>query len=94
MKSIKLFRVQDCSRHIVEWFSTHFQARQRAQEMVGLLENQPLADIVDIFECNVSRSKKHIQFNLNHGGWVGTEKKVDEVNHKGFVKMTEWTKED
>lgn len=91
MKGIKLFRIQDCGRYHVEWFSTHFQAKMRAMEMVGLRDNQPIADIVDIFECYVSRSKKHLLVNLNHGGWHGDEKKVDEVNQDGFVMLLNWT---
>ena len=91
MKQLKLFRVQDSGLHFVEWFSTHFQARQRAREMVGLDGNQSIVDIVDIFECNVSRSKKHLLVSLNHGGWHGDEKKVDEVNHDGFVALLNWT---
>lgn len=94
MKSdLKLYRVQDCTRHYVEWYGTHFQAKERAQEMVGRRDNQSIADIVDIFECQVSRSKEHLLISLNHGGWHGDEKKVDEVNHDGFVTLENWTKE-
>lgn len=94
MKSVKLFRVQDCTRHFVEWFNTHKQARERALEMVGLLDNEPLADIVDIFECHVSRDKGHILFCLNHGGWHGIDEKVDEVNQDGFADIKDWTKKE
>ena len=88
---LKLYRVQDDTRHCVEWYGTHFQAKQRAREMVGLHDNQPIADIVDIFECQVSRSKEHLLVSLNHGGWHGDEKKVDEVNQDGFVTIINWT---
>ena len=91
MKKLKLYRVQDCTRHYVEWFSTQFKARQRAREMVGLGQNQPIADIIDIFECNVSRAKQHILVGLNRGGWYGDERKIDEVNQNGFVALTNWT---
>lgn len=91
MSDLKLYRVQDCTGHYVEWFGTHFQAKERAQEMVGRRENQPIADIVDIFECTVSRRKNHLLDTLNHGGWYGDEKKVDEVNHDGFVYFSNWT---
>lgn len=62
-------------------------------EMVGKRDNQPIADIVDIFACNVSRSKKHLLVSLNHGGWHGDETKIDEVNKDGFVKISDWTTE-
>ena len=91
MSDLKLYRVQDCTEHYVEWYGTHFQARQRAREMVGLSNSQPVADIVDIFECIVSRKKEHLLISLNYGGWHGDEKKIDEVNQDGFVSLLNWT---
>ena len=78
-------------RHVVEWFPNLKQAKLRALECVGLGENQPLTDIVDIFDCEVEVNKAHLLQMLNHGSWFGSEKKTMEINQEGIVDPKNWT---
>ena len=78
-------------RHVVEWFPNLKQAKHRALECVGLEENQPLTDIVDIFECEVEVNKAQLLQMINHGGWFGSQKKTMEINQEGIVDPKNWT---